>query len=150
MKNILKYYLIKKKEAWDIETIINTGLLTMEMADKIGNSKIIKPSEYEIEEFKDKCLNLKERLKDIIDKYNYINNPDDIINQINDLKFDKIRNCRKLGKIYFDIGTQIKDKEIHSNILSIFYKPVGLFYPITVLEGIVFPIILLIILKVIL
>lgn len=143
LRNIIRKYLIRRKEAQDISSILDTGVLIIQTADKMGNKKILKPSEYKIDEFKDKCLKLKEALMEVLNKYDNSNIiPVELTNQIKGLKIDKIKDCRRLGELYFNTGKLIK-KQARFNILL---TPIGYTFRLNVLEGTFVSIILFLVL----
>lgn len=143
LRNIIRKYLIRRKEAQDISSILDTGVLIIQTADKMGNKKILKPSEYEIDEFKDKCLKLKEALMEVLDKFDNNNIiAVELTHQIKGLKIDKIKDCRRLGELCFKTGKLIK-KQTRFNILL---TPIGYTFRLNILEGTFVSIILFLIL----
>lgn len=141
MAQQLKKYLRKRNEAFRISNIIDTGYSLIHTTDSMGNKKIIKPSEYEIDGFMDSCLKSKEELIEIISRYNSDNIiPVEYVNQINDLKINKLKDCKRLGELYITIGKLIKSYVSYNMLLT----PLVTVFRLNLLEGLFIMIVIII------
>lgn len=141
MGKLLGKYFIKRNEAFQISNIIDTGYSLIHTTDSMGNKKIIKPSEYEIDGFIDSCIKSKQELIKIISQYNNDNIiPVEYVNQINDLKINKLKDCKRLGEFYITIGKLIKSYVSYNMLLA----PLGIVFRLNLLEGLFIMIIILI------
>lgn len=134
MSNIIKKYLKERKNAANVSYIIHTGEAINLVADEMGTKKIFKPSEYEIDEFINKCINAKQNLIKVIHDVEIKDKvviPNEIIEYIKKLEIKKLIDCKKVGDVYFKVGNIIrKQKKINSLLM-----PMGPMIRINLLEG---------------
>lgn len=118
---IIDNYFKERKRVTEINSVYDIGYLLTCNTDKLGTKKVFKPSEYEIDEHIAKCKRYKDNLVEYIADVScreHVVFPEELVKDINELKVDKLNNCKQLGSLYMAVGVVVKKQVKFNRLLT--------------------------------